>query len=86
MSEELDRLLDYFDHYGPEDEAGAAVDCKYCDAFPLEWREIRTVPGNRKAWRLFEYDTDVMHICPKLTGPASPDDFDDLTNAPQAKP
>lgn len=39
-----------FDQYDlPDDAAAGEVGCKYCGAFPLEWTEARTHPGNRKA-------------------------------------
>lgn len=73
------RIPNLFDEYTPDDAASGEVQCKYCGAFPLEWTEARTRPGNRKIWRLVD-DRGNFHACPAMAKPtASADDFEDLT-------
>lgn len=80
MGNTLDTLFDRADSFDDE-RAPGETSCKYCRAFPLEWVEVRTHPGNRKAWRLVDERGD-FHACPAMA-PAEPsvDDFEDLTGA-----
>lgn len=79
MGDAIDQLFDRADAFDDERDSGE-TSCKYCRAFPLEWREVRTRPGNRKAWRLVDERGD-FHACPAFAhGTASADDFEDLTD------
>jgi len=68
MGDHADWLIDRYDLEDDLRCDTGAVQCKYCDAFPLYWEETD------EGWRLFDEDKDEMHQCLALT-PDAGDEF-----------